>query len=223
MYKVVIYDMDGVIIDSEPLWRIAYIKVFGNFGITLTDDQMKQSKGLRVDDEVSFLCNRYRLHEPSPHVISDMIKEKMRELIISHGTAMKGFHESVELFVSESFRLALASSSDYSIIHSVLEKLDIFDYFETVHSAEEEQFGKPHPGVYLSTTRKMNVSPQQCIAIEDSYYGVLAAKAALMDCIAIPEQFPDFDRRFIIADHVLESLSTIDRFFISKYFYKNSG
>ena len=82
--------------------------------------------------------------------------------------------------------------------------------FEKIYSAQEEEYGKPHPAVYISAAKRLNVAPVECLAIEDSFNGVLAAKAAKMKCIAIPYEGVRHDRRFAIADVSLDSLMQID-------------
>ena len=106
--------------------------------------------------------------------------------------------------------VALASSSAYRLIGAVTERLGLAGEFEVAYSAEEEEYGKPHPGVYLTTARRLGVAPTQCLAIEDSFNGVLAAKAARMRCVAIPEPAQRRDPRFGIADLVLDSLAGVD-------------
>jgi sugar-phosphatase len=106
-------------------------------------------------------------------------------------------------------RVALASSSAYRLIRAVTERLGLADSFDCVYSAEEEEYGKPHPGVYLTAARRLGVAPTQCLAVEDSFNGVLAAKAARMKCVAVPEPAQRRDPRFCIADVVLDSLAGV--------------
>lgn len=103
-------------------------------------------------------------------------------------------------------RLALASSSSTFLIETTLRALGLQQVFEVVESAELEPLGKPHPGVYLNTARRLAVDPVRCLAIEDSLNGVIAAKAARMTTVAIPEAHAQADPRFRVADHQLASL-----------------
>ena len=107
-------------------------------------------------------------------------------------------------------KVALASSSAYRVIRAVVERLGLADAFDLIYSAEEEEYGKPHPGVYLTTAHRLGVAPTRCLAVEDSLNGVLAAKAARMKCVAIPEAEARHDPRFAIADTVLDSLNGFD-------------
>jgi len=116
----------------------------------------------------------------------------------------------LDLLEGKNVKIALASSSAYSIIDTVLNRLGIKEVFEEIYSAAEEEYGKPHPGVYLTTAKKLQIKPQECLVLEDSLNGVIAAKAAQMKCVAIPELFPDYHPKYIIADLVMKSLSEVN-------------
>ena len=105
--------------------------------------------------------------------------------------------------------MGLASSSTYRLIDCTLESLGLKDFFEVIHSAQEEALGKPHPAVYLSAAAKLGVAASGCLAIEHSLNGVIAAKAARMTVVAIPEAHQQSDPRFAVADHRLESLQAL--------------
>jgi mannitol-1-/sugar-/sorbitol-6-/2-deoxyglucose-6-phosphatase len=195
---------------------LAYRNVFKKNRINLTEERMKQSTGLRVDEEVVEIFKRFNLKYPSPQIIIDNIKNEVIRLIVENGEIMNGVQEVIELFEKKSLILALASSSDYNIIQTVLDKFKLNNRFHVIHSAEDEPYGKPHPGVYLTAAKKLDVTPKRCLAIEDSFYGVLSAKAALMRCIAVPEEYPNYDKRFILADYILPSLISIDSDFIDR-------
>jgi sugar-phosphatase len=114
--------------------------------------------------------------------------------------------EILEFFKNKSLRLALASSSPMLLIDTFLEKFHLQKYFEVKHSAEFEEYGKPHPGVYINTARMLNVHPSACLAFEDSFNGVLAAKSAMMKAVAVPDEYHFPDKRFAIADLKIKSL-----------------
>ena len=95
-------------------------------------------------------------------------------------------------------------------MRAVVEKLGLGGAFDFIHSAEEEEYGKPHPAVYLTTARMLGVAPTECLAIEDSLNGVIAAKSARMKCVAIPSPESRVDSRFTIADATLDSLTEIN-------------
>jgi sugar-phosphatase len=210
MIEAVIFDMDGLLIDSEPLWQQAEIAIFKQVDIILIPSMCMQTKGLRIDEVVEYWYKKYPWDKLSKKQVEEAIVDKLIELICTEGKGLIGVNDAIAYVKTKDVKIALASSSSYKIIHAALEKLNLTDTFEIIYSAECETLGKPHPGVYLTTAKKLGVSPQNCLALEDSLNGVLAAKAAQMKCIAIPEISEYHNQKFAIADMVLESLQQLD-------------
>lgn len=210
MLQAAIFDMDGLLIDSEPLWWEAEIEVFGEVGIVLNELRCRETTGFRIDEIVDYWYQQYPWHTLSKQQVQNRLMQRLIERIYLRGEPKAGVAHALSFFQQKEVKVALASSSVYAIIDAVLDKLALRDVFQVVYSAEDEQYGKPHPGVYLTTAHKLAVIPRTCIALEDSVNGVVAAKAATMKCIAVPEHFPDHDARFVLADAILPSLTTID-------------
>lgn len=210
MINAVIFDMDGVIIDSEPYWRKAIPEVLSTVGIHLNTQQAMQTTGLRVEEVVGYWYKRYALTEPLPDTVALKITERVIDYITKYGNMIDGLTHAFSVVQNRGIPIALASSSRYLLINAVIDSLGIRSYFDVIYSAEEEPYGKPHPGVYLSTAMKLNIPPYLCLAVEDSLAGVIAAKAAQMACIAKPEHYPDHDKGFCIADRVVQSLHDIN-------------
>lgn len=209
MLSAVIFDMDGVLIDSEPFWQESEIEVFGRAGLALTREMCMQTMGLRVDEVVKY-WRRIRTFDDAPAgALEEAIVGGVVERILSKGEAKEGAAHALDFFKTRGLRIALASSSAYRLIGAVTGRLGIAGEFEVVYSAEDEEYGKPHPGVYLTTARRLGVAPVECLAIEDSFNGVLAAKAARMKCVAVPEPMQRREPRFCIADAVLDSLADV--------------
>lgn len=206
--------MDGLLIDSEPLWEEAEIEVFTKIGIPLTSDMTKQTMGMRVDEVVQHWYSRYPWQNPTQQEVQADVVAKVIELIKQKGTPRSGVKEIVAFFAEKKLPIAIASSSLTEIITAVLEKLEIKDSLNAICSAEHEPYGKPHPGVYITTAKKLDVLPEFCLAFEDSPNGVLAAKAAKMKCVAVPDEKMRDDKKFCIADLVINSLTEFDE---SKY------
>lgn len=196
--------MDGVLVDSEPLWRRAEVQVFGEAGLALTEDECKATMGLRLDEVV-----RFRLPDRAPPErarIEATILDRVVALVSAEGEPKPGVAEAIAYVRSLALPMALASSSPLRLIHATLERIGLGQAFLFVHSAEHERWGKPHPAVYLTTAERLGVAPDRCVAIEDSLRGLLSAKAASMKCILIPEE-PD--PRFVLADVQLSSLAQL--------------
>jgi mannitol-1-/sugar-/sorbitol-6-/2-deoxyglucose-6-phosphatase len=204
--RAVIFDVDGVLIDSEPLWQESEIEVFGDVGITLDQRLCLNTIGLRSDELVAYWYERFPWTGQAPVDVERALLNVVTNHIRRRAEAKIGVDAALAFLAGCDVRLGLASSSPYTVIAAVLEKLGLIEVFDCVHSAEEEPYGKPHPGVYLSAARKLDVPPEACVAVEDSVNGVVAAKAAKMTCIAVPDPRLTDDPRFVLADAVLQSL-----------------
>lgn len=209
--QAVIFDMDGILIDSEPLWRIAELEVFHGYHIPLTEEMCIKMTGTRIDQLVIYYLKHFQRTELNAPLITGQIIDALIALINQKGEAMTGAVEVLEFCQAKNLPLGLASSSAVRIIQAILNKTGLTQYFQAVHSGEFEPYGKPHPAVYLTTAQSLKVDPYYCLAIEDSVNGVVAAKAARMKCLAVPEKEHFNDRRFGIADLVLPDLRMIEK------------
>ena len=207
--RALIFDMDGVLIDSEPLWRRSEIEIFGDVGLELSEEGCSHTQGLRIDDAVAFWFARSPWTGTRCEDVGKAIVERVAQLIRTDGNPLDGVHSAVDEARKRDWRLGLASSSSQFLIDTVLEHFDLQNAFDITRSAETEAYGKPHPGVYLSTARALSIDPRHCVAIEDSLNGVVSALAARMICIAVPAPEARDDPRFSIASSQLRSLETL--------------
>ncbi|CAG5082586.1 hexitol phosphatase HxpB [Parvicella tangerina] len=187
--KAHIFDMDGLLIDSEPFWRAAEIKVFSSLGIPFNEEMCRQTVGMRIDEVVNYWNNELALNMPI-HSTANNIVDELISLVKRDGIALPGVYATLENLKANDRKIALASSSQMRIIEEVTEKLNIQDFFSVLHSAEFEKYGKPSPDVFLTTAKKLGVSPMECVVYEDSKNGMRAGIAAKMKTIIIPE-FPE--------------------------------
>jgi sugar-phosphatase len=206
--KAVIFDMDGVIVDSEPLWRIAEREVFAGVGLELSDADCEKTMGMRTDEVAVYWYGRSPWRGPTPSEVEELIEGRMLTLIAERAEAMSGLQHAISSARAADLVLAIASSSTPVLIEAVLEKLGLGNTFTVIRSAMEE-FGKPHPAVFLSTARLLGVNPDACVVIEDSVAGVRAARAAGMRVIAIPPHHLSDNAAYIEADVKLVSLNEI--------------
>jgi HAD superfamily hydrolase (TIGR01509 family) len=208
--RAAIFDMDGLLIDSEPHWRAAEISVFAQVGVTLTEAECLETTGLRIDEVVGHWFVRRPWTGRPPGQVAAGIVEELIARIRRAGQPMPGAEPALQLVRARSDRVGLASSSSRPIIAAVLERLGLTDFFDAVHSADEERYGKPHPAVYLATCERLGAAPTATVALEDSINGVLAAKAGRLRCLAVPEAHHRHDPRFAIADARIDSLVELD-------------
>ncbi|MEF3090076.1 HAD family hydrolase [Raoultella scottii] len=185
--KAVIFDMDGVLIDSEGLWRQAQMEALASLGATVSVAECETlTKGKRLDDIARTWCRHCQL-SVAPQRLQQMILRRVTGLIIARGEAMDGVNEALAHFRHCGYKIALATSSSHQVIAAVLDKLALRPWFDVISSADDEAWGKPHPAVYLSTLRKLNLRADQCLVIEDSASGFQAARAAGIPTIAVTE------------------------------------
>ncbi len=201
--------MDGVLVDSEPVWRAVEREVFGRVGIELTDQDLEETMGVRLGEVVDLWHRRRPWDEPSPEEIAEAVVEGVARAIEREGALNEGAVLAVDYFRALGLGLALASSSPMRLIRAVVSLAGLAERFDVIHSAEAEERGKPDPSVYLSTARKLGVAAERCLAVEDSINGVRSAKAAGMVCVAVPATLPP-DGTFGDADLVIGSLGELD-------------
>ena len=212
--RAAIFDMDGLIIDSEPLWRLAERAAFARVGLELTDNDCRRTTGLRSDEVVGYWFDRRPWSGIGPEDVVRDLESRVAELISVRGRALPGVHRAIDLLHGAGLRLALASSSSHDLIRVVLVALGLENTFEVVCSAADEAKGKPDPAVYLTTVRRLGVEPAEVVAIEDSAAGVQAARAAGLRVIAVPAAADFDDPRFDIANLKLRSLEDFEPRFL---------
>jgi HAD superfamily hydrolase (TIGR01509 family) len=183
-----IFDMDGLLIDSEPYWRLAEQAVFADLGFIIDDDDCREIMGMRLDVVVQHFYGKHQWEGPSCGEVEELIIDQMEYLIRQDPKALDGVHEILGLAQSLEMKIALASSSPMRLINAAVDSLNIRSWFMHIASAEDETHGKPDPAVYLSTAKAIDVHPESCLVFEDSVPGVTAALAANMKCVAVPEE-----------------------------------
>lgn len=209
MPRAVIFDMDGLLVDSEPLWVRAEIEIFAEVGVALTEADCTLTTGLRTDDVIAYWHSRRPWTGMPPGDVEARLIGRVAALVREEGRALPGVARAIAIARDGGRRVALASSSPLVIIHATLERLGLEGAFDVVQSAQSLPFGKPHPGTFLRTAELLSVPAVDCVVLEDSLIGVIAAKAARMSCVAVPLEHPDHDARFVIADAIVGSLEDV--------------
>ncbi|MGD1053395.1 MAG: hexitol phosphatase HxpB [Candidatus Dormibacteria bacterium] len=210
----VVLDMDGLLIDTEPAWRAAERAVFGELGIQLSEDDMLATMGRRIVELVAH-WRRVRpwpgaeTGEPGDEAIAERVIDRMVDHVRTHGEPMEGVRPTIALLRRLGLEVAIASSSSHRLIDAVCDRLGLAS-IEIRCSADDELRGKPAGDVYRTAARRLGLSPAACLAIEDSPNGVLAARAAGMPCIAVPDPHLAGDPSYREAQLILSSLEELD-------------
>jgi mannitol-1-/sugar-/sorbitol-6-/2-deoxyglucose-6-phosphatase len=208
-FQAAIFDMDGLLIDSEPLWQQAEIEALTPLGVPLTREMCTRTVGLRIKEAIQYWQARYAWHGPALEVVVEQVVAQMIAMIRDHGEPLPGAVEAVAICRAAGLATALATSSRYDLAAVTLERLGLADAFAHVICADGHSPGKPHPDVFQRAAAALGLDPQRCLVFEDSLNGVIAAKAARMSVTAVPGELWADDPRFVLADYRLKSLREV--------------
>lgn len=209
--STVIFDMDGLLIDSEPLWKEAAQEIFGEYGIVLSDDQYAITTGLRTKEFTEWWLSRHQVSVDEYDNVEAKILASVMDKVDKRGLVMPGVDHIFDFFSQLKFNIGIASSSSLPLIHLVVEKLGIEKYLHTIASAGNLTYGKPHPQVYLDCAAALKTPPTKCICFEDSFNGMIAVKAARMRCVIVPGPEHYKEPRWAAADLKLSSLQNFNQ------------
>jgi mannitol-1-/sugar-/sorbitol-6-/2-deoxyglucose-6-phosphatase len=204
--NTVIFDMDGLLIDSEPCWEEAGKLALASYDIVLSHEEYASTIGLRTREWIDWWFTRFGVDKQHASMAEKSIIDNAIRIIGEKGEPMPGVNYIIEFFQSHNFNIGLATSSPIGLVEVVADKLNIRHHLKAISSAENLEHGKPHPEVYLDCAKALKVSPLQCICFEDSFNGMLAAKAARMKCVVIPAANAFEFNGFGAADLKLRSL-----------------
>lgn len=210
--NAVIFDMDGVIIDSEYLWRRAMIEGFTEIGIPFTDAECRITTGMRFKEVILYWFKIHQYSKLSVTEFETLVLDKLCQLIEKEGKPMLGVLDVLTFLKTNHYKIGIATSSNVRLMNMVIDTLNIRPYFDALCSAQFLEYGKPHPEVYLTCAKELDVKPENCLVIEDSVNGIISGKAALMKVIAIPEEENKNNPKFSIADYQLKSLLDLLKF-----------
>ncbi|UBM59909.1 hexitol phosphatase HxpB [Marinilongibacter aquaticus] len=211
--EAIIFDMDGLLVNSEPCWHIAEKIAFGKVGLDLTTPMCQLTTGKPVPEVVKFWYERQPWSGRDLKTVEEEIFAEAENAIRAHSTLMPGVREAIAWAEKRGFKIGLASASPMSLIELVLEKFDLKKHFNFYHSAELEAFNKPNPAVYLTVARRLQVDIGNCLILEDSGGGVKGAVASGAQVIAIPDKFEFDEEKFDIANLKIGSLTALPAIF----------
>ena len=207
----VVFDMDGVLVDTEHLWDEVREALTEEWGGRYTPEAQEAMMGMSSVEWSRYLHEAVGLREP-PDVINAEVVRRMLARYETELPIVPGAVEAVRRAAAAGLRLAVASSSNRELIDAVLERLGLTVLFDVTVSSEEVERGKPAPDVYIEAARRLGVEPGRCVAIEDSASGIRAAHAAGMRVVAYPNRhYPPAAEVLALADAVVDSMDEVAR------------
>jgi HAD superfamily hydrolase (TIGR01509 family) len=208
--RAAIFDMDGLLTESESRWRQAEAELARELGLPFTEVDFETTMGVRMAEVAQRWFDAHPwVMPPTPREVAARAVDRVVELT-ADAVPLDGVLDALALCQRRGLRLALCSSSPPRLIEATLARLGLAGRFEVMHSAEHDRFGKPHPMPYLATAAELGLAPAACLAFEDSFAGCVSAKAAGMAVVAVPDASARGDARFGVADAVLASLAELD-------------
>lgn len=208
--KAAIFDMDGLLIDTDRIWRDAEQEVFSSVGIDVTDESAMVTRHMTVSEATLYRFNLQPWTGTGLREIESAVIKKVMDDINAAGCPLPGVQHILDFFLSRNFRIGLATNAPAEIAQQVLAKLGVTHQFHATCSSDFVPKGKPAPDIYLYTARKLQVLPENCIAFEDSPSGLAAAKTAGMHAVAISDKVDLAAQPFRMADIRLRSLEEFD-------------
>lgn len=205
--KAVIFDMDGVIIDSENFWKRAEYEVFSSLGVVVHQEFTSLTKTMTTTEVTKFWYKKSPWKTNTLEEVEEMVVSRVIDLIEESGNEIIGIESFIKKLKSKGFKIGLATNSPYKIIPVVLKKTGISKYFDILFSAEFVESGKPDPMIYIRTSKELGVDPENCIVIEDSYSGMMAAKKAGMKVVAFVNGNQNLD--VSLADYQMENFLNV--------------
>ncbi len=204
--KAVIFDMDGLLIDSEPIWNEAGKETLAFYGANLTSNQYASTTGLRTKEWLEYWFNYFNISYNFMNKAEHQIVSSVISNIKNQGKAMPGVQHLFNFCLSKNLKIGLASSSPMQLINAVVDIIGIRKHLNAITSAEHLPYGKPHPQVFINCLKELDINALEAIVFEDSFNGMIAAKAAKIKCIVVPEHSQINEAKWAAADLKLSSL-----------------
>ncbi|WP_202303538.1 hexitol phosphatase HxpB [Dryocola clanedunensis] len=202
-----IFDMDGLLIDSEPLWDEAELEVMASLGVDITRrNELPDTLGLRIDLVVDLWFAQQPWNGPSREDVTQRVIARAISLVEERQPLLPGVRKAIALCKAQGLKVGLASASPLHMLERVLEMFALREQFDAIASAEHLAFSKPHPQVYLDAAAKLGIDPLCCVTLEDSVNGMIATKAARMRSIVVPAEENRANPRWCLADVKLNTL-----------------
>ncbi|GAA4459340.1 hexitol phosphatase HxpB [Nemorincola caseinilytica] len=209
MIDTVIFDMDGLLLDTEPLWGKSMLQVAAKHKIPITRERFKETTGLRIYEVTDHWATHYPWEGKTSYEVAEEILDDIIASSKNHATILRGVEQTLHLLRQNGYKIGLASSSPRRMIHELVDHFGLTKHFDVITSADVVELGKPHPAVFLHCAASLGSKPTRCLVLEDSVNGMIAGKAARMRVIVIPDDLHFDDPRFTVADAKLRSMEDL--------------
>lgn len=209
MIKALVFDMDGVIIDSEPIHTELTVDVLKDVGVTPTENEIYEFVGVRNEEMWDALIKRYNINESIEKLMARQKAYKIERFFNAKLEPIDGVLDLLRAANRKGLKIALATSSPRYFAKYVLKAVKVAVFFDILVTADEISNSKPDPEIYLKAAEALGLLPDECIAVEDAYYGIMAAKSAGMKCIGFINPNSG-NQDTSMADYVVSSLREIN-------------
>ena len=207
--------MDGVLIDSEPLWQQTELDLLHGYGIPITEQELARTRGMPSVPVLRYASELYQKPLDIEKVAQELLDLAISN-ILKAKPLMQGVTETLELLARHDIKIAIASASPRYMLDNIVQSCGIADYFSYIASGAELAYSKPHPAVYLQAAKGLGIEPAECVGIEDSKPGMISVKAASMSCIVIPNELDFHENYWALADFKLAKMNEINLQFLAR-------
>lgn len=206
----VIFDLDGTLVDSMWMWRQIDIEFLGERGIALPEDLQQKIEGMSFRETAVYMQERFQLKETVEELM-DIWNKMAFEKYKNEVPLKRGIQKFLEHLKACQIKMGIATSNSPLLVETVLKAQGIFEYFDSIHTANEVEKGKPAPDIYLLVARDLGVEPEKCLIFEDIVQGIMAGKNAGMTTCAIYDDYSkdDDENKRATADYYIEDYEQI--------------
>jgi sugar-phosphatase len=198
--------MDGLLLDTEPLWGKSMLQIAEKHKIPITRERFKETTGLRIYEVTDHWATYYPWQGKSSKEVAEEILDDIIASSKNHASVLRGVEQTLQLLKQHGCKIGLATSSPTRMVNELINHFKLQDYFDVITSADVVELGKPHPAVFLHCAAQLGTLPTKCLVLEDSINGMIAGKAARMKVIVVPDELHFDDPRFSLADGKLKSM-----------------